>query len=117
MKNNNIDQLLREAGLKVTPQRKWVLEAIYALNNHPTAEQIINFIKEHNNTITAGTAYRVLDDLVHHELIAKEQQEEERKEERGEQNERREEVVKSVHNIGMEKGHEGRGEDNKRGEK
>ncbi len=70
-KTNNIDQLLRESGLKVTPQRKWVLEAIYALNNHPTAEQIINFIKQQNNSITAGTTYRVLDDLVHHELIKK----------------------------------------------
>ncbi len=70
-KKNKIEQLLRDAGLKVTPQRKWVLEAIYALNNHPTADQIISFIKEQNNTITAGTAYRVLDDLVNAQLIRK----------------------------------------------
>ncbi len=63
-KKNNIEQLLRDAGLKVTPQRKWVLEAIYVLNNHSTADQIISYIQKQNNSITAGTTYRVLDDLV-----------------------------------------------------
>ncbi len=33
-----------EKGLKITPQRVVILEAIYKLNNHPTADNIIEYI-------------------------------------------------------------------------
>ncbi len=37
-----IKNMLTEKELKVTPQRMAILEAIYQLNNHPTAEKIID---------------------------------------------------------------------------
>jgi Fur family transcriptional regulator, peroxide stress response regulator len=62
---------LVEKGLKVTPQRMSILEAVYKLNNHPTADQIIDFIKPRYPGIASGTVYKVLDTLVHHDLVKK----------------------------------------------
>ena len=62
---------LAEKGLKVTPQRMGILEAIYKLNNHPTAEQIIDYIRPRHPGIATGTVYKVLDILVSNNLIMK----------------------------------------------
>lgn len=64
-----IDKLI-EKGLKVTPQRITILEAILKLNNHPTAENIIDYISK-NHHISVGTVYKVLDTLVEKGLISK----------------------------------------------
>ncbi len=66
-----IRKKLSEKGLKVTPQRICVLEAIYKLKNHPTAEQIIEYIHKSNPNIASGTVYKVLDTLVDKHLIKK----------------------------------------------
>lgn len=58
-------------GLKVTPQRMRVMEAIYNLNNHPTAENIIEFIRKNDPNIGSGTVYKVLETLVENNLIKK----------------------------------------------
>jgi Fur family transcriptional regulator, peroxide stress response regulator len=60
---------LLEKGLKVTPQRLAILEAIYSLNNHPTAESITEFIREEHPNIAIGTVYKVLNTLVDHSLV------------------------------------------------
>ncbi len=62
---------LREKGLKITPQRIAILEAIYVLNNHPTAENIIDFIRKNHPNIAIGTVYKVLDTLVKKKLVKK----------------------------------------------
>jgi Fur family peroxide stress response transcriptional regulator len=67
----DIRNSLSEKGLKVTPQRMRILEAIYNLNNHPTAEQIITFIRKQDPNIGSGTVYNVLDILVQNGLIKK----------------------------------------------
>ena len=69
---STIDQIknkLVEKKLRVTPQRISVLQAIYTLNNHPTAEMILDRIKEFHPNIATGTVYNVLDILVDHNLI------------------------------------------------
>lgn len=58
-----------EKGLKVTPQRMIILEAIYSLNNHPTAEQIIDYIRQTHPNIATGTVYKVLETLVSNHLV------------------------------------------------
>ena len=63
--------MLTEKGLKVTPQRIAILSAIYELNNHPTADNIIDHIRKNNPNIASGTVYSVLDTLVEKELIKK----------------------------------------------
>lgn len=62
---------ISEKGLKVTPQRVKVLEAIYKLKNHPTADQIIGFIHKTDPNIGSGTVYNVLDVLVKNQIIRK----------------------------------------------
>lgn len=66
-----IRKKLSEKGLKVTPQRIGVLEAVYKLKNHPTAEQIIGYIHRSNPNIASGTVYKVLDTLVENHLVKK----------------------------------------------
>jgi Fur family peroxide stress response transcriptional regulator len=69
--SSDIQSKLKDRGLKVTPQRMAVLEAIYELNNHPTAENIVDYIRKKHPGIAVGTVYKVLDVLVENQLIRK----------------------------------------------
>ena len=71
MRINEIRNKLIEKGLKVTPQRIAILEAIVKLNNHPNAENIIDYIRQNHPNIATATVYKVLDALVANELIKK----------------------------------------------
>ena len=66
---DDIRTLLKENGLKVTPQRVAIFEAIVILNNHPTAEKIIDYIKRNHPNIAVGSVYKVLDSLVDKKLL------------------------------------------------
>ncbi len=71
LSKETIKNLLAEKGLRITPQRMNILEAIYTLNNHPTAENIIEFIHEMHPNIATGTVYKVLETFVENKLIKK----------------------------------------------
>jgi Fur family peroxide stress response transcriptional regulator len=71
MKAEEISSKLFGKGLKVTPQRIAVFEAILKLNNHPTAEHIIDYIRKNHPNISVATVYKVLDALVLNKLIIK----------------------------------------------
>jgi len=71
MKITEIRNKLIEKGLKVTPQRIAILDAIIKLNNHPTADNIIYYIRNNHPNIATATVYKVLDALVANELIIK----------------------------------------------
>jgi Fur family transcriptional regulator, peroxide stress response regulator len=71
MKIHELRNKLIDKGLKVTPQRIAILEAIVKLNNHPTAENIIDYIRKNHPNIATATVYKVLDVLVANELINK----------------------------------------------
>jgi len=58
-------------GLKITPQRIAVLEAVIGLGNHPTAENVIEFIKTNHPNIATGTVYKTLETFVEKGLIRK----------------------------------------------
>lgn len=62
---------LKEAGLKVTPQRLIVLEAMSVLKNHPTADEIISYVRNSHPNIATGTVYKVLDTFEEKNLISK----------------------------------------------
>ena len=66
-----IRKKLTEKGLKVTPQRISILEAVFNLKNHPTAENITEYIRETHPNIATGTVYKVLETLVESKLIMK----------------------------------------------
>lgn len=64
-----INQILKGAGLKITPQRQAILEAIYELANHPTADNIQEYIRNTHPNIATGTVYKTLDILVDNGVI------------------------------------------------
>ncbi len=66
---NDIKNKLTEKGLKVTPQRLAILDAIMSSKEHPTADRIIEFIRKNHPNIATGTVYKVLDALVTNGLI------------------------------------------------
>lgn len=62
---------LKAKGLKITPQRLAIYEAVVKLKNHPTAENIIDYIKTNHPNVSVGTVYKVLDSLVENGLLKK----------------------------------------------
>jgi Fur family peroxide stress response transcriptional regulator len=64
MKAEDFSIKLIERGLKVTPQRIAILEAIFILQNHPTTENIIDYIRKNHPNIATATVYKVLDAFV-----------------------------------------------------
>ena len=68
---NNIREMIAEKGLKVTPQRMAILEAVYDLENHPTADDIKGYIQENHPSIAVGTIYKTLEKLEEKGLIEK----------------------------------------------
>ena len=68
-KTIDIRDRISATGLRVTPQRMRVLEAILKLNNHPTAENVIDFIRKNDPNIGSGTVYKVLQTFVDNKLI------------------------------------------------
>lgn len=67
----NVRNQLQEKGLKITPQRVAIFEAIIELDNHPTAEDITAFIKPNHPNISIATVYKVLDTFVENDLLKK----------------------------------------------
>ena len=71
MFTKEIASKLSERGLRVTPQRIVILGAIINLKNHPTPENIIDYIKKNHPNISVGTVYKVLDSFVENGLLTK----------------------------------------------
>jgi Fur family peroxide stress response transcriptional regulator len=65
----NIIAALKGCGLKVTPQRIAVFDAVINLNNHPKAENITDYIKSNHPNIATGTVYKTLETLVNCGII------------------------------------------------
>lgn len=66
----DIKNKLIEKRLKITPQRLSILEAIYNIN-HPTADDIIQHIRQKHSNIATGTVYKVLEKFVDIGLVKK----------------------------------------------
>lgn len=62
---------LKEAGMKITPQRIAVLQAMIGNNQHPTADDLIKTIRKVHSNISAGTVYHILNTLVSKKVIGK----------------------------------------------
>ena len=67
----SIQEKLKEKGLKVTPQRIAIYNAVANLENHPTVENIVDLIKTDYPNISVGTVYKVLNVLVDIGLLKK----------------------------------------------
>jgi Fur family peroxide stress response transcriptional regulator len=56
-------------GLRVTPQRLAVMDALTNLSNHPQAERIIEYIHANYPNIATGTIYKTLETFVEKGLV------------------------------------------------
>jgi Fur family peroxide stress response transcriptional regulator len=66
-----LKEILLSKGMKITPQRLVVLEALVDMNHHPKAEDIIDFIRQHHPNIASGTVYKTLETFVEKGIIQK----------------------------------------------
>ncbi|MCF8223953.1 MAG: transcriptional repressor [Bacteroidales bacterium] len=71
MSNSKIISVLKDRGLKVTPQRIAVLDALYSTNEHPSAEKLIDIVRRNNPHIAKGTIYKILDFFIESGLVKK----------------------------------------------
>lgn len=63
MSETDFHLLLKNAGLKVTPQRVAVLEAVYTLEGHPSSDEVSKYVNKLHPGIALGTIYNILDSL------------------------------------------------------
>lgn len=63
-----VSKILKENNLKVTPQRVVILDAVCHLN-HPTAEEITEYIRKNHPNIATGTIYKTLETFVASSII------------------------------------------------
>jgi Fur family peroxide stress response transcriptional regulator len=69
MVDRTIIKILIDNNLKVTPQRTALLEVIFALDNHPTADNIIEYLRMNYPHIPFGTVYKILDVFVEKGIV------------------------------------------------
>lgn len=71
MNSNEIIQNIKESGLRVTPQRIAILEAIMKIGKHPSNVQVIAYVKSNYPSISVGTIYNILDSFVQNNVLDK----------------------------------------------
>jgi len=69
MKQQEIQERLRQHGLKATPQRILILQIILDMRNHPTAEMVISKVIRKQSTLSPGTVYKTLEAFVKKGII------------------------------------------------
>ena len=65
-----INQQLREAGFRVTPQRQLILDAVCELDKHVTPEEVYEHVQRIAPTLSRATVYRVLHFLTAQRVLA-----------------------------------------------
>jgi Fur family transcriptional regulator, peroxide stress response regulator len=71
MEKNGNKAMLLEKKLKITPQRMAVLEALNSLKNHPTADNIKEYVIKNHPNIAVGTIYKTLETFVEKGMVHK----------------------------------------------
>ncbi|QKG79826.1 Fur family transcriptional regulator [Tenuifilum thalassicum] len=71
MNYNKLTKILADRGLKITPQRVAVLEVLYEIRNHPSAEEVRQKLHSKYPSIAIGTIYNILDTFCENGIIKK----------------------------------------------
>ncbi len=71
MADKEVIKILTENNLRVTPQRVAVLEVIMGLEYHPSADDIVDYIRLNFPHVPFGTVYKILDTFVEKGIIKK----------------------------------------------
>ena len=65
----NIVTLLRECGIQPTPQRIAVVEYVLKTKDHPSADQVLERVRQQCPTISRATVYNTLNLLIEKGLL------------------------------------------------
>lgn len=68
--HDDYTERLRRLGVRVTPQRLFVLEALELTGGHMTAEEVMQWVSRRYPALNLATVYRALDVLVSVGLVA-----------------------------------------------
>ncbi len=71
MSYSEIVDMLSGKGLKVTPQRLAVLEALMTIKDHPTADAVKEYVRRSNPNLAIGTIYNILETFCEKGIIKK----------------------------------------------
>lgn len=71
MVNKTAIRILVAKALKVTPQRIAVLDIIFNLNNHPSADNISEYLRISYPHVPIGTVYKILDVFVDKGIVSR----------------------------------------------
>jgi Fur family transcriptional regulator, peroxide stress response regulator len=61
---DEFEEICRQKGLPITMQRRVILEAVLQRDDHPTAEQIFEAVRDRIPQLSQTTVYRTLDTLL-----------------------------------------------------
>ena len=68
---NKFRDILMDKGLKLTPQRRAILEEISKDNGHRECEEIYLSIRQNKKNVSRATVYRTMDFLVQNDIVRK----------------------------------------------
>lgn len=66
-----LEEVFRDNGLPLTIQRRVILEALLGRDDHPTADQVYESVRDRIPGLSKATVYRVLDTLVQVGVVRK----------------------------------------------
>ncbi|MEL7484905.1 MAG: Fur family transcriptional regulator [Planctomycetota bacterium] len=64
MPADEVRNLLREHGLRVTRQRETLYNALASTTSHPTADELFGYVREHESGLSLATVYNTLEAFV-----------------------------------------------------
>ncbi|RME81148.1 MAG: transcriptional repressor [Planctomycetota bacterium] len=70
-KLKRLQEVCQEKGLRLTVQKRMILENMLSRHDHPTADQVFQEVQKKIPGISRATVYRILDNLVEEGLILK----------------------------------------------
>lgn len=62
-------EALHHSGIRITPQRMMIIEALVGDRSHPSADEIFAKVQVHYPSLSLATVYHTLTLLAHHGLI------------------------------------------------
>ncbi|HCG91572.1 MAG TPA: transcriptional repressor [Dehalococcoidia bacterium] len=69
MLSNELLEIMKEQGIKITPQRLAIAEVLVNSTDHPSVQQIHERVKDHFPSLTLNTIYSTINVLVKRGLI------------------------------------------------